>query len=120
MALNSRNYPPEHGIRVPAAVQQAHVTDLLGAAGLEPEGASLVAGFLVDCDRRCVFSHGTRQAPGYIRMIRDGRVNPRPEIRTVSDLSCSVERGKATSLSAKHVPWTSWAPTTFGTSSLVR
>jgi len=40
MALNSRNYPPEHGIRVPAVVQQAHVTDLLGAA-LEELEASL-------------------------------------------------------------------------------
>ena len=80
MALNSRNYPPEHGIRVPAAVQQAHVTDLLGAAGLEPEGASLVAGFLVDCDRRCVFSHGTKALDRYVSKLQDGSVNPRPRV----------------------------------------
>lgn len=80
MTLNSRNYPPEHGIRVPDAVQQAHVTDLLGVAGMEREGAALVAGFLVDCDRRCVFSHGTKALDRYVSKLQDGSVNPRPRV----------------------------------------
>lgn len=80
MALNLRNYPPDHGIRVPATVQQDHVTDLLGAAGMEREGAALVAGFLVDCDRRCVFSHGTKALDRYVSKLQDGSVNPRPRV----------------------------------------
>ena len=81
MALDTRNYPPEHGIRVPFEVHTAFVADVLRAAGMDHEGARLVAGILAGCDRRCVFSHGTRKLGEYLSKMRDGRVNPRPQVR---------------------------------------
>jgi LDH2 family malate/lactate/ureidoglycolate dehydrogenase len=48
---------------------------------MDSEGSALVAGKLVACDRRCVFSHGTRALANYIPLLREGKVNPRPDVR---------------------------------------
>lgn len=81
MALNTRNYPPEHGVRVPAAVHEAFVVGVLGAVGLAPDSAALVAGILVACDQRCVFSHGSkRMASEYLKKLQSGRINPHPVV----------------------------------------
>lgn len=82
MALNTRNYPPDHGIRVPTAVHEDFIARLLAAAGLNAAGAALVASFLAGCDRRCVYSHGSkRMAEEYLGKIAEGRINPRPAVR---------------------------------------
>lgn len=82
MALNTRNYPPDHGILVPSSVHEDFITRLLTAGGLESAGAALVAGFLTGCDRRCVYSHGSRRmAQEYLGKIAEGRINPRPSVR---------------------------------------
>lgn len=82
MALNRRNYPPDHGIRVPAEAHAAFMTELLRAVGVGDEQAELVAGLLVSCDRRCVFSHGTKRAlQEYLKEIQEGRINPQPAPR---------------------------------------
>ena len=44
-----------------------------------------MARLLVETDLRGVFSHGTRQTPGYVRMMLEGRVNPRPTVRVVRE-----------------------------------
>jgi len=82
MALNTRNYMPEHGIRVPAAIHERFATELMRAAGLVAEGAAQVARILVACDRRCVFSHGTkRMGEEYLRELQEGNVNSDPKVR---------------------------------------
>ncbi|MDA0334057.1 MAG: Ldh family oxidoreductase [bacterium] len=82
MALNTRNYMPPHGIRVPAEVHEAFAAQLLRAAGLRADGADLVAGILVACDRRCVFSHGTkRMAEEYLRELQEGGINADPSVK---------------------------------------
>ena len=44
-----------------------------------------MAELLVAADLRCVFSHGTKQIPGYIQKIQQGQVNPRPNIKVVTE-----------------------------------
>ena len=85
MNTHRPNYPPPHGIRVPAEEMHRLVVDLFTRVDMPPQDAGIMADLLVETDLRCVFSHGTRQVPGYIRMIREGRVNPQPEIRTVAE-----------------------------------
>jgi ureidoglycolate dehydrogenase (NAD+) len=54
-------------------------------AGVPPAHAKLTAELQVETDLRNVHSHGTRMAPGYIRGIQKGEINPRPNIRVVSE-----------------------------------
>jgi len=49
--------------------------------GTNERDASLMAKLLVETDLRGVFSHGTRQLDGYIQMMIDQKVNPRPNIQ---------------------------------------
>lgn len=79
------NLPPTSGVRVPAEEMHPFVESLFLAAGMSGEHATLMARLLIRMDLRGVFSHGTRSAPGYIQMIRRGRVNPRPRIRVVTE-----------------------------------
>ena len=44
-----------------------------------------MARLLVLTDLRGVFSHGTWQTPGYIGMMLDGKVNPRPNVRCIDE-----------------------------------
>lgn len=81
------NLTPESGIRVPAAGMGDLVTALFLKAGMNDENASRMATLLVDTDLRGVFSHGTRQTPGYVRMILDGRVNATPNIESTATTS---------------------------------
>lgn len=83
--LQLPNYPPAHGIRVPAAEMRRLTASLLERAGMPRERAGWLAARLVECDLRCVFSHGTKQAAHYVRLMRDGRVNPAPEVRVVDE-----------------------------------
>ena len=85
MKLQMRNYPPLHGIRVPEEDMRQLVVGLFEEASMPRQDAALIADLLVQTDLRCVFSHGTNQVPGYIRMMLEGRVNPRPEIRVVDE-----------------------------------
>jgi len=79
------NDPPESGIRVPVAEMHRLVAALFEKAGTSQEDAEFMGEILTQNDLRCVFSHGTRQTPGYVRKMLDGDVNPRPEIKVVSE-----------------------------------
>ncbi|MBT4496264.1 MAG: hypothetical protein HOC74_00995 [Gemmatimonadetes bacterium] len=85
MPKHMRNRPPEKGMRLPAEEMQRLVAALFEKAGMSSEDAGFMGEILTQNDLRCVFSHGTRQTPRYIRKIQEGAVNPRPEIQTVSE-----------------------------------
>ena len=53
-------------------------------AGVGETDRTLLAELLVRNDLRGVFSHGSRQVATYARDIRDGKLNPRPNVRVVS------------------------------------
>ena len=54
-------------------------------AGTSAADAAHIARLLVLTDLRGVFSHGTQQTPGYVGMMLDGKVNPRPNVQCISE-----------------------------------
>ena len=85
MNLNTRNYPPKGGIRVPADEMKTLLIRLFEAVGMRSSDAEILANILNANDRRCLFSHGMGQVPHYLQKIKDGLVNPRPNIAVVSE-----------------------------------
>src|SRR3546814_7843422 len=55
---------------------------LLLAAGLPEADAVIVADCLVRADLRGVDTHGLQLLPHYLKRVRLGLVNPRPELRS--------------------------------------
>ena len=82
---NRRNTFPEHGIRVPAEVMQNFISTLFLRAGLSDDDAKLMGHILTNNDLRCVFSHGTSACEQYLGLLRDGGINPRPDIQIVHE-----------------------------------
>ena len=72
MNLNKRNYPPEHGIRLPAGEMVRLIVSLFEKVGMPRENAALLGDILTRNDLRCLFSHGTRQVPYYLQKIKGG------------------------------------------------
>ncbi len=66
------------------------VADLFARAGMPEEDAAFMGACLVDADLRGVHSHGTRYTPDYVRSLRGGAWNPRPEIRVVREKGGNV------------------------------
>ena len=71
--------------RVPAARLAAFITRALVAAGLPAADAEIIAGLMVEADLRGSDTHGVIRLPIYLRRIRAGGVNVKPNIRVVSD-----------------------------------
>ena len=77
------NTPPVEGIRIPATALRQLTADCFQRAGTHPADARLLADLLTATDLRGVHSHGTWQLPGYVHLMLEGRVNPRPNIKVV-------------------------------------
>jgi L-2-hydroxycarboxylate dehydrogenase (NAD+) len=71
--------------RIPASSIAAFTTRALVAAGLPATDAEIVAGLMVEADLRGSDTHGVIRLPLYVRRIRAGGVNAKPNIRVVSD-----------------------------------
>jgi L-2-hydroxycarboxylate dehydrogenase (NAD+) len=71
--------------RVPADRIAAFINRAFLAAGLPVEDAQIVAGLMVEADLRGSDTHGVIRLPLYIRRVRAGGVNARPNIRVVSE-----------------------------------
>ena len=79
------NRVPKDGVPVAPEALRTLVDDLATAAGMVPAKAGLLADLLVQNDLRGVFSHGSRQIATYARLMRDGKLNPRPEVAVVDE-----------------------------------
>lgn len=90
MNLNRRNYPPDHGIRVPFDDLKALVVALFEQVDVPHEDADLLADILTRNNQRCLYSHGTGQIPHYLQKIKDGDVNPRPNVTVVQEAPASL------------------------------
>jgi LDH2 family malate/lactate/ureidoglycolate dehydrogenase len=84
------NKVPVDGIPVMPEKLRELVRELGERAGLEGEKAALLAELLVQNDLRGVFSHGSRQIADYARLLRDGKLNPRPEVRVVRESAVTL------------------------------
>jgi L-2-hydroxycarboxylate dehydrogenase (NAD+) len=84
------NLPPKDAIRVPHQALEAFIARAGTSVGLPEEKAALLAELLVANDLRGVFSHGSLQMATYALLMRDGKLNPRPEVRTVHETPSSL------------------------------
>jgi LDH2 family malate/lactate/ureidoglycolate dehydrogenase len=84
------NRPPKEFKRIPAEQLQAFAGACLKAAGMRTDHADQLAELLTNGDLRGVRSHGTRTISGYCRALRDGNVNPRPELRVLKETDTAV------------------------------
>ena len=71
--------------RVAAPQLAAFVARAFSAAGLPAEDAQILAGLMVDADLRGSDTHGVIRLPLYVRRIRAGGINRRPNIRIVGE-----------------------------------
>src|SRR5215472_13288672 len=71
--------------RIAPAALAAFVIRALAAAGLSQQDAEIVAGLMVEADLRGSDTHGVIRLPLYVRRIRAGGVNAKPNIRVISD-----------------------------------
>src|SRR5712691_2476981 len=76
---------PQDAFHIPAPALRSYVGALFEAVGMPGEDAALLAALLVRNDLRGVFSHGTRQVPGYVDHFRAGRLNPRAHPAVVAE-----------------------------------
>lgn len=84
------NRVPGDAIRVQSGVLHELVRAVVGRAGM-PEGqAATLADLLIANDLRGVFSHGSRQIADYARLLRDGRLNPTPQARTLDESAATL------------------------------
>ncbi len=79
------NVVPKEFIRVMPDTMREFISELFQKAGTSEEDAAHIANLLVLTDLRGVFSHGTRQTPGYVGMMLDGKVNPRPNVQCIDE-----------------------------------
>ena len=71
--------------RVSATQLTAFVTRAFIAAGLPEDDAQAVAGLMVEADLRGSDTHGVIRLPLYMRRLRAGGINGKPNIRVISD-----------------------------------
>jgi L-2-hydroxycarboxylate dehydrogenase (NAD+) len=72
-------------VRVPAAQLAAFISRAFIAASLPEPDAERLAGLMVEADLRGSDTHGVIRLPLYVRRIRAGGVNAKPNIRVISD-----------------------------------
>lgn len=84
------NIIPKDAIRVAPGLMKAFLIELYRKAGAPADKAEFLADTLVGNDLRGVFSHGSRQTATYIRLMRDGRLNPNPQVRVVSESPATI------------------------------
>lgn len=89
MALRSRNYPPEHGVIVPIEHQGRVIRALLATTSMRPSDADYLTERLLANEVRSLYSHGSKQLRHYLENLRDGNVNPEPDVRIVSDFGAT-------------------------------
>lgn len=87
------NIVPQDYIRIAPETLKDFVALLAQKAGMSEQNGTFLAEQLVNNDLRGVFSHGTRQIATYARIMRDGLINPNPEVRIVNEtpVTCVVD-----------------------------
>ena len=78
------NRPPEESTLIAARDLRAF------AAGLRPDHAEQLGELLTNGDLRGVRSHGVRQLGSYCPSLRDGQLNPNPELAVLKDTDNAV------------------------------
>ncbi|MCF6409577.1 Ldh family oxidoreductase [Pseudalkalibacillus salsuginis] len=67
-----------------------YVDDLFKTVGLSSEDSHTVAESLVAANLRGVDSHGVTRVPIYVKRLKEGAVNPRPEIKVIQESDATL------------------------------
>jgi len=70
---------------VHAEVLKGFCTEAFTSVGVPDDSAAIIAGSLVEADLRGVETHGVNRLAGYVRMLREGKMNPRPNMKVVKE-----------------------------------
>jgi L-2-hydroxycarboxylate dehydrogenase (NAD+) len=84
------NVPPSEFIRVPHTELYAFVERACLTVEMPADDAALLAKLLTDNDLRGVFSHGTTQIATYARLMREGILNPKPDVNISKETPVST------------------------------
>lgn len=84
------NLPPNDFITVSHQLLHQFVVTASTTVGLPATRATLLADLLTQNDLRGVFSHGTTQIATYARLMRDGILNPDPQVKVVQETPVSL------------------------------
>jgi L-2-hydroxycarboxylate dehydrogenase (NAD+) len=84
------NVPPSEFIRVPHSDLYNFVERACLTVEMPPDDAALLAQLLTDNDLRGVFSHGTQQIATYARLMREGTLNPKPNVHIAAETPVST------------------------------
>jgi LDH2 family malate/lactate/ureidoglycolate dehydrogenase len=83
--LSAFTPPSSKSILIPASALQAFVSSVLVTCGVNEDDAATAAKVLILADLRGIDSHGIARLRAYFNMLREGIINPRPNIRIVSE-----------------------------------
>jgi len=75
---------------VPVDRLRCLLESLFAASGVPQEDSALVTDAFLEANLRGVDTHGLRLAPVYLRRLEQGAINPRPELRVLSDTGAAV------------------------------
>jgi L-2-hydroxycarboxylate dehydrogenase (NAD+) len=70
--------------RLPVAAMLAFAKDAFLACGLPEHDADIVANAVIEADLTGSDAHGIFRLAQYVRWLREGRINPRPDIKTIN------------------------------------
>ncbi|MDF2723525.1 MAG: hypothetical protein K0Q59_3200, partial [Paenibacillus sp.] len=79
------NIVPDTYVRVAPDAIRGFVARIARHVGMGETNALLLAELLTQNDLRGVFSHGSRQIATYAKLLRDGILNPQPDVRIAND-----------------------------------
>jgi L-2-hydroxycarboxylate dehydrogenase (NAD+) len=83
-------FTPPQTLRVPLDRLQMFSRAIFIDCGLSVEDATTAAEVLVLADLRGIDSHGVARLPAYFTMLRQGKINPRPDIRIVRETASTA------------------------------
>src|SRR5262245_53617387 len=72
-----------HPPRIPARALLAFTADAFRACGLPDADATTVAAAMIEADLTGSDAHGIFRLAQYVRWLREGRINPRPQVKLV-------------------------------------
>lgn len=84
------DHPPTNAVRVPPESLRGFVFDAAIQAEMPQHHAKLLSDLLLASDLRGVYSHGSRQIARYVREIRRGGINPRPNVTVAHETANSL------------------------------
>lgn len=80
----------EGGVLLRADALRAFCEEVFVSCGMDREGAGLVADSLVRSNLRGVDSHGVTRVGIYVKRLKMGLVNPRPDVRVVRESAATL------------------------------